>query len=65
MRTIGKIVCLVVGLGLISVPAWGLNSTDMSMDQSLNVAHGGNGPGPDGDGDGEGGGEWGPGDCLG
>ena len=67
LKKICKIVTLVAAVGVLSVPAWSVDNTQiMSIEKPLIIAHGGNGPGDgtgnDGDGPADGTGN-GPGVC--
>ena len=55
MNKVFKIGCLVMVMGLLSLPGWSSDNPGMSADNLL-IAHNGHG-------DGDGGGPYGPGDC--
>jgi len=60
LKQVYKIGCCVLVLGLLGIPAWGLENDGMMSTGALILAHGGNGPG-----DGTGNGGDGPGDGTG
>ena len=63
MKKIFKIGCLIMVLGLLSLPAWSSDNAGMGTDSQLILAHNGHGDGTgdgpiDGDGDCDGDGPW-------